>query len=120
MVNENMTSEVKISNEVIAAIAANAAKTVDGVSGLTDGLVDSVTKVLSGTYTRGVDVDINDVNSTISLSLVVKYDFFIPEIAEKVQISVKKSVQKMTGIEIGIVNINIQGINFSEDTVVKK
>jgi len=112
---QDQTGQVKISNEVIAAIAGKTAKEVDGVAGLTDRFVDSVTKILAGEYQKGVEVNITEKVSKITLSLVVNFDYPIPKISKEVQEKVQKAVEKMTGIPIEIVNINIQGINLDKE-----
>ena len=106
-------SKVRISDEVIAAIASVAASQVQGVSAMSGNLVGDIGNVIMRKKSkgRGVKVSSGEKEVTLDLYLNVKYGTRIPEIAYKVQESVKKSVEGMTDLRVQQVNIHIQGIS---------
>lgn len=108
---------VKVSDEVIATIAGVAATQVEGVVGMSEGIVDGIAKLLTGSQqlTKGVKVDLGEEEANLDLSIVIKYGISIPEIAAKVQENVKKAVENMTGLKAVKVNLYIQGVQVEEE-----
>lgn len=111
-------SEVRISDDVIGAIASTAACQVQGVAGMTSNIVGDIGGAILGRKnpTKGVRVAATEKDVTLDLYLSVKYGARIPEVAYKVQESVKKSVEGMTDLKVTQVNIHIQGVTFQEQT----
>ncbi len=56
----------------------------------------------------------------VDVSVVVKYGYNVPELAYRVQQSVKQSVENMTRFKVAEVNIHIQDVLFAEDAPVEK
>lgn len=103
----------KISEEVIAALAGIAAAKVEGVAGLSAGLVGDLSVALGRrSPARGVKVDVGEKEVVLDLYLVVRYGVRIPEVAYRVQEEVKGTVEEMTGLPVGQVNIHVQGVVF--------
>ena len=102
---------VKIDNKVIASIAAIAASEIDGVKRVgadsKDGFFCPVSRYLKAKIK--VESYKNECVK-ISIPLVVKYNFSIPEIASKVQENVRNALEKMTDINIKDVEINVKAI----------
>ena len=109
-------SQVNISEEVIAAIAGTAASGVQGVAAMTGNIVSSIGGAILGrtNLSRGVRVSSGEGDVVLDLYLSVQYGARIPEVAYKVQESVKRSVEAMTELKVAQVNIHIQGVIFSE------
>lgn len=109
-------SEVKISDDVIAAIASVAASEVQGVAAMAGNLVGDIGGAILGrkSTTKGVRVASGDKDVILDLYLAVKYGARIPEVAYKVQENVKKSVEGMTDLKVSQVNIHVQGVTFQE------
>lgn len=108
-------SEVKISDDVIAAIASVAASQVEGVAAMSGNIVGDIGAILGRkNLARGVRVSASDKDVVLDLYLNVKYGARIPEVAYKVQESVKRSVEGMTDLRVSQVNIHVQGVSFHE------
>ena len=106
---------VKVSNDVIATIAGVATTQVEGVAGMSEGIVDGFAKLLTGSQlTKGVKVEVNEEEVNLDVSIIIKYGTSIPEIAGKVQENVKKAVENMTGLKAVKVNLYIQGVQIDE------
>ncbi len=106
---------VRIRNEVISAIASVAALEVKGVIGMKRGITTGVLRMFGKrSFEQGVRVDLTDSEVKIDVSIIVEYGANIPAVAKMVQENVKKSVEKMTGLSLVEVNVNIQGISIPE------
>ena len=102
---------VKIDNKVIASIAAIAASEIEGVKRVCtepkDGFFFPVGRYLKARIK--VESYKNEC-VRISIPLVVRYNFSIPEIAGKVQENVRNALEKMTEINIKDIEINVMAI----------
>lgn len=109
-----------ISNDVIAAIAVNAARDVEGVSGFA---LKSAGRCVQGTRTedlaKAVKVTAIDNDIRIQIFIRVKSGVNIQTVSTAIQRSVKNAVQSMTGKVVSKVNVGIQGIDFDAPNEVK-
>ncbi len=106
-----------ISNDVIASIAANAAKDIEGVSGFalktgtrTTGAADSA---------KAVKVLSQDNDVKIQIGIRVKNGVNLQTVSMAIQRSIKNAVQSMTGKVVTKVNVAVQGIDFDAPNEVK-
>ena len=119
--NEGMNVEIannlSIAEDVIGIIAGIAAAEVEGVSGMTLGLVDGINQILGNNkkYSKGVKIELDGNNVVIDLYVIVRYGVRIPDVAFSIQNSVKAQVETMTGLNVMSVNINVQGVTFDKD-----
>ena len=117
-INENEEAgieqeEIKISNEVVAAIAGKAVSEVNGVYGMAGG----ITEVFKGKKNlgKGIKVEVGEKETRIDVNIIVEYGVRIPDIAFEIQNRVKKAVEAMTGLKVSAVNIHVQGINTEDN-----
>lgn len=120
--NVEIANNLIISEDVIGIIAGIAAAEVDGVSGMTLGLVDGINQILGSNkkYSKGVKIELDGNNVVIDLYVIVKYGVRIPDVAFSIQNSVKSQVETMTGLNVQSVNINVQGVTFDKVEKAKK
>ena len=103
---------LKINNEVIASIARNAAIEVSGVEGVKSSPWTIISDLISKNYhNKGINLEINNSEIKIGITIVVKYGVNIPEIANAVQENVRAAIEEMTGLSVSEVNINIGDIH---------
>jgi len=103
---------VNISDDVIGIITSIAAAEIEGVNGLTGGFAEDLAEKFGvKNLKKGVKVDIEDDVVVVDLNIVVDFGIKIPDVAWKVQESVKSAVETMTGLSVKAVNIHVQGIN---------
>lgn len=114
--NVEIANNLVISEDVIGIIAGIAAAEVEGVSGMTLGLVDGINQILGSNkkYSKGVKIELEGNNVIIDLYVIVKYGVRIPDVAFSIQNSVKSQVETMTGLNVQSVNINVQGVTFDK------
>src|SRR5690606_37753522 len=106
-------AELRIANEVVAIIAGLAATEVQGVAGMSGGIVGGIAELLGyKNLSKGVRVEVGEEQAAIDLFVVVEYGVRIPEVAWKIQESVKGAVESMTGLQVVVVNVHVQGVHF--------
>ena len=110
-------SNIHISNDVIATIVNVAATEVDGVHSLTSSLSENIKDIIykKGT-SKGVNVEINENNDiTVTVNMVIKYNYKIQEVALNVQNQVVHALSDMTNYNVAAVNINVVGVNIPKE-----
>jgi uncharacterized alkaline shock family protein YloU len=113
--------EIKVSDGVIGTIAATAAIKVDGVVGISAGIVDGMVKLLTGSQlTKGIRVEMGEEEVAIDISVIVKYGTKISAVALDVQKEVKSAVEQMTGLAVVEVNVFIEGVELTKPKEEKK
>ena len=109
-----------ITDEMIAAEAAEEALGTEGVYTLLPGIGDAIQgNILRKTIEApGVKVKRDGNRVSIDMILETEYGFNIPSVAWNVQERVKKRVDKKYGLVVDVVNIHVQKIHCEdhEDT----
>lgn len=103
---------IRISDEVIAVCAVNAALKTEGVAKLAGNLSNTISKNFLGKdqLSKGIKVNQTDEGVEIDVYIKVKYNAKIPAVAWDIQENVKKEVQSMTDLNVAAVNIHVQGV----------
>lgn len=110
---ETELGNIVISSDVIATIAGVAAVECYGLVGMASRkqLKDGIVELLGReNLSRGVEVREVDGELVIDLFIIVGYGTRIDEIANNVISTVKYSVEKVTGLTVGLINVNVQGV----------
>jgi len=104
--------KIVIADEVIATIAGLAATECYGIVGMAARrLKDGIAELLGReNLSRGVEVSYRDDAVRIDLNVIVGYGTRISEVASNVSRQVKYRVEQATGMKVGCVNINVQGV----------
>ena len=119
--NMEKLGEIKVSDGVIGTIAATAATKVEGVVGISAGVMDGMVKLLTGTQlTKGIRVEMGEEEVAIDIPVIVKYGAKISDIALDVQKEVKSAVEQMTGLKVVEVNVFIEGVELVKQKEEKK
>ena len=117
LLNTDIQGEVKIADDVVAAIAAIAAGEVEGV-GKTAGGLGGTLMAYVGMKRKdsGVRVEIVEDIVHVDLTITIRYGYSIPAVSSKVQEKVKSSVENMTGLSVSDINVRISGIEMNGDS----
>lgn len=105
---------IRISEDVVAAIASQAASEVEGISLMTaagSGVTDLIGKKQS---TKGIKITLEETRVHVDIYILAVYGKSIPAIAQKVQDRVAASLQSMTGLSVGDINIHVGGVIFEK------
>jgi uncharacterized alkaline shock family protein YloU len=112
---KSVLGAVRIADEVVSIIAGLAATEVDGIAGMSGGLVGGIAEMLGKkNFAKGVKVEVGEKEAAIDLYIIVKYGVRIPDVALSVQENVKQAIETMTGLSVVEVNIHVQGVGFPE------
>lgn len=105
---------IKISEEVVASIAALATTETEGVSGLCTGLKSEIASLLGKKGTgKGVKVQIGDDDTvSVDVDFLAKFGHSVREVADNVQRAVKTSIESATGLKASSVNVCVGGVTF--------
>lgn len=99
-----------IADEVIAAIAINAAQEIDNITIVT-GIAEGFVEKFGRKQTRGIRVEQDEEGLKLEMKIIVDYGINIPEICGKVQDIIIKQVENLTGLKVISIDINVSGIN---------
>ena len=107
----------KVSDELIAVCAVNAARRTEGVAEMAGGFSDMINRGLGREIVaKGVKVSRpEDEEIEVDVFIIAKYGCQIPIVAWDIQENVKKEIQYMTGEEVQAVNIHVQGVKADDE-----
>lgn len=107
--------DIRISEDVIGALATQALLSVEGVRPASAGIVANLRLGRKGS--SGVRISVSEGNPPVvqvDTYIIVKYGLRLPDISWDVQESVKEQIERYTGYSVKEVNVTIQGIDFGE------
>lgn len=113
--NEGLGS-IRIADEVVSVIAGLAAMDVEGVAGMSGGLIGGIADLLGRkNFSKGVKVEVGEKEAAVDLSIVVSYGVHIRDVATNVQKNVRRAIESMTGLKVVETNVTVQGVVFPND-----
>ena len=87
LAKETNLGSIRIADEVVSIIAGLAATEVEGIAGMSGGIVSGVTEMLGRkNFTKGVKVEVGEKEAAVDLYIVVKYGVRIPDVALAAQV----------------------------------
>lgn len=114
--SDSALGTIRIADEVVSIIAGLAATEVEGIAGMSGGLVGGIAEMLGRkNFSKGVKVEVGEREAAIDLYIIVKYGVRIPDVALAAQENIKQAIENMTGLSVVEVNVHVQGVNFPEE-----
>ena len=113
MVGEEKGS-VGISRDVVTAIAGIAVSEIDGIANLGQG--DSSFRRGEG-LKRYVDTSVEGDVVTVTVRITVLYGNPIHKVAKQVQTRIKAEIERMTGLRVSAVNVDVQRLVQADDPI---
>jgi uncharacterized alkaline shock family protein YloU len=118
---EEKNGTISFADDVIATIAGLAATEVEGIAGMSGGIMGGIAEILGKkNLTKGVKVEVGQEETSIEVSVIVDYGVEIHKVCENVQKNVKKALETMTGLRVLAVNINVQGVRVEKTLEVEE
>jgi uncharacterized alkaline shock family protein YloU len=111
---EGEKSSVGISKEVVTSIAGIAVSEVDGIANLRPG--DSVFRRGEG-MKKYVDTTVEGDIVTVTVRIAVEYGNPIHKVAKQVQTRIKAEIERMTGLRVSAVNVDVQRLIQAEEAL---
>ncbi|GIQ67698.1 Asp23/Gls24 family envelope stress response protein [Xylanibacillus composti] len=109
----NESGKILVSDEVISVLAGSAALDCYGLVGMATRkqLKDGIAELLGReNLSRGVEVRRDADGVHIDLYIIVSYGTKISEVAHNIQVKVKYVLNEVVGLQVGAVNIFVQGV----------
>jgi uncharacterized alkaline shock family protein YloU len=110
-----------IQDGVVSTVAGIAAQEVEGVrmgSGGTSQAVGNIMSAVPGvgsqSESRGVSVEVGEVEAAVDLTMSVEYGRTIHQIAEAVRTNVIRRVESLLGLRVTEVNITVSDLFFPQ------
>jgi uncharacterized alkaline shock family protein YloU len=103
---------ISIDDNVIANIAGISAMESYGIIGMASkNATDGLFELLKSDYlSKGIRVNSKDDILTIDLHVILEYGVRISVVAENIIDRVRFNIEKFTGLKVGRINVNVQGI----------
>ena len=109
---ESDQGSIRISEDVVASIAALAASETDGVSGLYSSVTRDI--VSKKNLSKGVRVELGEEDTVkVEISFLALFGHNICEVARQVQDNVKSQIESMTGLHVVEINVHVGGVTFA-------
>ena len=113
---ETKLGTIRSADDVVSIIAGLAATEIEGIAGMSAGLVGGIAEILGRkNFAKGVKVEVGEREAAVDLYIIVKYGVRIPDVALAAQENVKQAIETMTGLSVVEVNIHVQGVGFPEE-----
>ena len=114
--SDSALGTIRIADEVVSIIAGLAATEIEGIAGMSGGLVGGIAEMLGRkNFSKGVKVEVGEREAAIDLYIIVKYGVRIPDVALAAQENIKQAIETMTGLSVIEVNVHVQGVSFPEE-----
>lgn len=110
-----------IADGVVSKIAGIAAREVVGVHDVGGGAsraFGSIRERIPGSttnYSQGVSVEVGTEEAAVDLEIVAEYGVAISDVAQSVRRNVISSIERMTGLRVTEVNVNVNDVHLPED-----
>ena len=110
-----------IADTVVSKIAGIAAREVSGVYALGGGAARAVGALReripgsSTNHSQGVSVEVGERQAAVDVTLVAEYGVSIADLASGIRRNVIASIERMTGLEVTEVNIEIQDVHLETE-----
>jgi uncharacterized alkaline shock family protein YloU len=102
---------IEIAPEVIEIILGIAARKVDGVYQMRGTLTSSINALFGRqNQGKGVKISVNDDQITADVYAYLNYGVAVPQVALKMQTTIREQLLFMTDLELAAVNIHVVGI----------
>jgi uncharacterized alkaline shock family protein YloU len=107
---------VGISKDVVTAIAGIAVSSIEGLANLGQG--DNAFRRGEG-MKRYVDTSVEGDVVTVTVRITVLYGTPIHKVAKQVQTRIKAEIERMTGLRVSAVNVDVQRLVLMEEQEVE-
>jgi uncharacterized alkaline shock family protein YloU len=113
--------KISVNESVVSKIAGMACREVSGVANMGTGgsrTFGSIRQRIPGSsgpnVAQGVGVEVGETQAAVDLDIVVEYGVSIADIGRSIQRNVKQSVERMTGLEVVEVNVNVDDVRLPD------
>jgi len=109
---KNSMGTIRYNEEVLKTMISMALSGIDGIAGLEGRSAAGILSRKNSSHLNKITVEENRV--CIDVSIAARYGLPLRETAKTVQERIKSTIESMTDLNVGAVNIVISGLDFSE------
>jgi uncharacterized alkaline shock family protein YloU len=109
--------KISVAQSVVSKIAGVACREINGVHamGTSTGrafgaLRERIPGSSGANVSQGVGVEVGETQAALDLDVVVEYGVNIADLGRSIQRNVKQAVERMTGLEVVEVNVNVDDV----------
>jgi uncharacterized alkaline shock family protein YloU len=109
--------KISVAQSVVQKIAGVACREISGVHAMgvsTSRAFGAIRERIPGSsgpnVAQGVGVEVGETQAAIDLDIVVEYGVSIADLGKSIQRNVKQAVERMTGLEVVEVNVNVDDV----------
>ncbi|THE07636.1 Asp23/Gls24 family envelope stress response protein [Microbacterium oleivorans] len=117
--DQKVAGRITITDGVVAKVAGIAAREVTGVYALGGGgarALGAIRDAVNATdLTQGVKVEVGETQAAADLKVVVEYPAPIGQVADQVRASVAGAIERLTGLDVVEVNVEIHDVHIADD-----
>lgn len=105
------TGTIKIHDNVISSIASLAAEEIEGVKAIDKNLKTGFLELVSPRMRASIKIE-KDENGeiTVSVPLVIKYGYNVPEVSNRVQDNIRAALERMVNLSVKDIIVTVQGV----------
>lgn len=114
--------KISVAQSVVQKIAGVACREISGVHAMgasTSRAFGALRERIPGSsgpnVAQGVGVEVGETQAAIDLDIVVEYGVSIADLGKSIQRNVKQAVERMTGLEVVEVNVNVDDVYLPAD-----
>ncbi|MDG4825902.1 Asp23/Gls24 family envelope stress response protein [Asanoa sp. WMMD1127] len=114
--------KITVADGVVQKIAGMAAREVSGVYAMGSGAARTVGAIkeripgsTGASVSQGVGVEVGENEAAVDLDIVVEYGVSANELGRGIQRNVRSSIERMTGLDVVEVNVNINDVHLPDD-----
>jgi uncharacterized alkaline shock family protein YloU len=115
--------KISVAQSVVQKIAGVACREVSGVHAMgvsTTRAFGAIRERIPGSsgpnVAQGVGVEVGETQAAIDLDIVVEYGVSIADLGKSIQRNVKQAVERMTGLEVVEVNVNVDDVYLEQSS----
>ena len=114
--NRSELGIMKIADEVLGIVAGIAILEVEGVAAMSGGLAGGIAEMLGRkNLSKGIKLENSEQGLKVEVNIIVEFAVNIPRLTEEVQRRVVEKIERITGVRVAAVNVNIEGVHLPEE-----
>ena len=106
---------------MVSKIAGMACKEISGVAAMGTGgsrafgaIKERIPGSSGPSVSQGVGVEVGETQAAIDLDIVIDYGVSVADLGRSIQRNVKQSVERMTGLDVVEVNVNVDDVKLPD------
>ncbi len=108
--NHSLSGGVTVTYQVIAKLAAEAARVTYGIVGMQEPAVRRIARFFRGSSAEGVAVSVGESDVDIDLHVVMERGVNIAQVTANLQEQVRYQLQRVSGVPVGQINVHVEGL----------